>query len=386
MASGLEELAAKYEQAQHNAQKAMALFKATREENEDLRNNFERLKQAYQNLQGELRDSEAARGEVRKVCKERETQFAAWKAELDIKAKQFEEIKSQVIPPRELEEIRLRMAEELDYPSRQRCAMLEEELEKQREDFFQMRRQLEKMKFERDQASLPPKHHGQSLFEAAEKSRVAAAEHEQSMFEASEKSRAVEAELSLRINALQIALEDTTEVDEMSALQREVQSAKIREQQMRAEIAEVRAAKEEHRVARERAGQDTRDKVKELMAKVEEEGLMAEVEEVMAEVRAKDLSLGELRRKVAHLEKELAQEAEAHERTEGQLLSWERENGSLRAKLESRDAADKAASKKDVEEMKITMAASRELAEQESARRLQLAEQEAARRLQVSSY
>ena len=31
--------------------------------------------------------------------------------------------------------------------------------------------------------------------------------------------------------------------------------------QMRAEIAEVRAAKEEHRVARERAGQDTRDKV-----------------------------------------------------------------------------------------------------------------------------
>ena len=30
---------------------------------------------------------------------------------------------------------------------------------------------------------------------------------------------------------------------------------------MRTEIAEVRAAKEEHRVARERAGQDTRDKV-----------------------------------------------------------------------------------------------------------------------------
>ena len=40
----------------------------------------------------------------------------------------------------------------------------------------------------------------------------AAAEHEQSMFEASEKSRAVEAELALRISALQIALEDTTEV------------------------------------------------------------------------------------------------------------------------------------------------------------------------------
>jgi hypothetical protein len=34
MASGLEDLAAKYEQAQHNAQKAMSLFKATREENE----------------------------------------------------------------------------------------------------------------------------------------------------------------------------------------------------------------------------------------------------------------------------------------------------------------------------------------------------------------
>lgn len=53
-----------------------------------------------------------------------------------------------MIPPRELEEIRIRMMEELDLPNRQRCEMLEEELEKQRESFFEMRRQLEKMKFD----------------------------------------------------------------------------------------------------------------------------------------------------------------------------------------------------------------------------------------------
>ncbi len=60
-----------------------------------------------------------------------------------------------MIPPRELEEIRFRMIEELDLPNRQRCEMLEEELEKQRESFFEMRRQLEKMKFDNFQVFLP---------------------------------------------------------------------------------------------------------------------------------------------------------------------------------------------------------------------------------------
>lgn len=264
------------------------------------------------------------------------------------------------------------MAEELDYPSRQRCAMLEEELEKQREDFFQMRRQLEKLKFERDQA---------------------AAEHEQSLIEASEKARAVEAELSLRVKALQVALEDTAQADEMSALQRQLQTGKIREQQLRAEVAEVRAAKEDARVARERAAQETRDKVG----------------EVQAEVRARDLAALEMRRRVTHLERELAQETEAHERTAAQLLSWERENGAMRARLEARDAAEKAALRareqeraeeresaarergelkaalagaaKDREELQISLAAARELAEQELARRVQAAKAEAQARL-----
>ncbi len=56
----LGELSAKYAEAQRNAQKAMALFKETRDENEELRNNFDTLKQAFQALQGRFRDSQAA--------------------------------------------------------------------------------------------------------------------------------------------------------------------------------------------------------------------------------------------------------------------------------------------------------------------------------------
>jgi hypothetical protein len=75
-----------------------------------------------------------------KVVLEREMQFTQWRAELDIRSKQFEELKDQVIPPHELEEIRFRMAEELDLPNREKCAALEAELERSREDYFQLRR------------------------------------------------------------------------------------------------------------------------------------------------------------------------------------------------------------------------------------------------------
>lgn len=45
LAAQLSELTSKYSEAQRNAQKAMALFKDTRDENELLKSNFEALKQ-----------------------------------------------------------------------------------------------------------------------------------------------------------------------------------------------------------------------------------------------------------------------------------------------------------------------------------------------------
>ena len=151
--------------------------------------------QAYQTLQSRAEKdrnaAQATRDELSKVLSEREMQFAQWQAELEIKSKQFEELKDQVIPPHELEEIRFRMAEELDLPNREKCSALEAELERSREDYFQLRRTVEKLKIDKDQLR---------------------AEHEQNMMEAAEKHRAVENELNIRISALQVALEDTTEV------------------------------------------------------------------------------------------------------------------------------------------------------------------------------
>ena len=97
--------------------------------------NFETLKEAYQALEARLRDSEGGHKstqlELARVIQERDAQFLHWKAEIEVKGRQFEEMRSQVIPPRELEEIRIRIAEELDMPNRQRCDMLEAELETQ---------------------------------------------------------------------------------------------------------------------------------------------------------------------------------------------------------------------------------------------------------------
>jgi hypothetical protein len=188
-------------------------------------------------------------------------QFTQWRAELEIKSKQFEELKHQIIPPHELEEIRFRMAEELDLPNREKCSALEAELERSREDYFQLRRTVEKLKIEKDQLH---------------------AEHEQNMLEAAEKHRVIENELKIRISALQVALEDTTEVEELHNLQRELNASRLREKNLIQELAEVRTAKEMMRVAKERAAQDTRDKVG----------------EVQCELQRRDAQLEELRRKL----------------------------------------------------------------------------------------
>ena len=45
LAAQLSELTSKYSEAQRNSQKAMALFKDTRDENDVLKSNFEALKQ-----------------------------------------------------------------------------------------------------------------------------------------------------------------------------------------------------------------------------------------------------------------------------------------------------------------------------------------------------
>jgi hypothetical protein len=56
----LGEVSAKYAEAQRNAQKAMGLYKEARDENEELKSNFNTLKQAYQALQGRFRESQSA--------------------------------------------------------------------------------------------------------------------------------------------------------------------------------------------------------------------------------------------------------------------------------------------------------------------------------------
>jgi chromosome segregation ATPase len=153
------------------------------------------------------------------------------------------------------------MAEELDLPNREKCSALEAELERSREDYFQLRRTVEKLKIEKDQLH---------------------AEHEQNMLEAAEKHRVIENELKIRISALQVALEDTTEVEELHNLQRELNASRLREKNLIQELAEVRTAKEIMRVAKERAAQDTRDKVG----------------EVQCELQRRDAQLEELRRKL----------------------------------------------------------------------------------------
>ena len=89
----LAALTAKYTEPQRNAQKLYRRLwqfsRETREGNEELRVNFETLKEACQALEARLHDSELAhrntQQELARVIQERKAQFLHWKADIEVK-------------------------------------------------------------------------------------------------------------------------------------------------------------------------------------------------------------------------------------------------------------------------------------------------------------
>jgi hypothetical protein len=83
--------------------------------------------------------------------KKHEELIAKWKKQLELKAKAFENLQKTFAPPRDLDQLRMQIQDELEEPNRQRIEQLQQEIEKHREIAFGLRRECEIVKTEYEQ-------------------------------------------------------------------------------------------------------------------------------------------------------------------------------------------------------------------------------------------
>ena len=79
---------------------------------------------------------------------------ARWSAELEAKSREFEELQAQLVPPRDLEAMRLKLIEETEAPWRERARASEAELERARASAAALKREAEQLKAAHEAASL----------------------------------------------------------------------------------------------------------------------------------------------------------------------------------------------------------------------------------------
>ncbi|KUF93518.1 hypothetical protein AM588_10008065 [Phytophthora nicotianae] len=80
--------------------------------------------------------------------------ISKWKKQLEVKARAFESLQKKFAPPRDLEQLRIKIQEELEGPYQQRIDNLQDEMERQRQMSFDMRREYEALKTEYEQFSI----------------------------------------------------------------------------------------------------------------------------------------------------------------------------------------------------------------------------------------
>ncbi|KAG7400751.1 hypothetical protein PHYBOEH_004557 [Phytophthora boehmeriae] len=80
--------------------------------------------------------------------KKHEELIAKWKKQLEVKARAFETLQKKFAPPRDLEQLRMKIQEELEGPYQQRIEGLQDEVEQHRQMSFDIRREFEALKAE----------------------------------------------------------------------------------------------------------------------------------------------------------------------------------------------------------------------------------------------
>ena len=173
------------------------------------------------------------RDEKTTIQRRYEEQSNHLRKQLDAQKREFEETKKRLVPPREFEMLRIRLIEELEVPYRNRFEQLQQELELSREQFYAQRRETGVLREE---------------FESMASVHVKELESLRDEYELKL------SELRTRLRSMQALADDTTDKERFAAFYRENIALKANTKHLLAELEDVRKAKEEAVIDRERAG------------------------------------------------------------------------------------------------------------------------------------
>ena len=259
------------------------------------------------------------------VEKSHDERCRVWKAQLDAKAEEFEAIQAQFAAPRDLDLLKLRIQEEIEAPHKHKMHLLEEESQKFRELFYNIRRQHELLKTEYEQYTI----------DQGKREEAVLGQH-----------KIETASLTDQIAALRRSMDEKGSDDTVTRVRWDLAASEQREAELGEEISGLRREKEAARVEMERSLLQHGRGASEMQARVQ--GQLAEMQELARKADAADRGM----RKV---EKDRLLSDKRYADTEAEL-------GRLKKQLESR--AVEAA--QDAEDVRQRESAGRDQAQRKS--------------------
>lgn len=217
---------------------------ALREIHTDLVNAYKRLQEQHERVRHQLRQEQEER---QKLADEQQRQVALWRAQLGAKAQDFEDLQAHLSAPRELDAIRLQLAEEIEEPYRLKVRALEGQLTVEQKKVKDIRRQVELMRIEHDHKD---KEHEDQMGEHTRRHKL----REQVL---ERKVGSLEAEVHAQRDAVAAAAHARVQLHEKEAniteLQRALQEQESRSNKERAKMTEeLRGRVDELSAARRR--------------------------------------------------------------------------------------------------------------------------------------
>ena len=169
--------------------------------------------------------------EKTEIANKHEEIVRAWKIQCEQKAAEIDKMQAKIGPPRDLDLLRMKILEELEVPHQQKVRRLNEDVEKYRTLFYNVRREHELLKTEFEQYTI-------DRGKREEASHAATSLMVQAMKE--------------KIATLEITRDDTTLTDRVRLLTREMKEMQIKEEQLKAEVSTLSRQKQEATVEMER--------------------------------------------------------------------------------------------------------------------------------------
>ena len=254
-----------------------------------------KLKKEHDALHAKLEESERHNAAQQA---EHAEQRERWAAQLDMAAREFETMREQLIPPAELEAMRLRIVEEAARPWRARVAELEAGLQAVRAEATSARREAEKHRAAHETLEL---------------------EHSAALREAESRHETMVAEMRAKLDMALVEESSRGEpLERMRKLQRENKDLNARVERLLEEVDDLRAESDALRSARDalaasQARREGEDRANARLAQAERESL---------------------ERRISHLTGELETASSANERLHETNLRQEADMRSLRAAVD----------------------------------------------------